>query len=114
MDVPDHDAWLAAVRGLENEPEGGARCSRCFRYALSRVAALAAEKGFDAFTTSLTISPHKRSEIICAIGRELDPARFLAVDFKKHDGFRRSTQLARERGLYRQDYCGCEFSRRTK
>ena len=111
-DSPDHDAWLAAVRGLECEPEGGARCSRCFRYSLARVQALAVEQRFDTFATSLTISPHKRSETIFAIGRELDPARFLAVDFKKRDGFRRSTQLAKECGLYRQDDCGCEFSRK--
>ena len=112
VDPPDHGAWLAAVRGLEHEPEGGTRCSRCFRYSLTRVQALAAEQGFDKFATSLTISPHKRSETIFAVGRELDPARFLAVDFKKRDGFRRSTQLAKECGLYRQDYCGCEFSRK--
>ena len=69
-------------------------------------------RGFDGFATSLTISPHKRSALIFEIGTALDPARFLAVDFKKRDGFRRSVTLAKECGLYRQDYCGCEFSRR--
>ena len=110
VDPPDHAAWLEAVKGLEEAPEGGERCLRCFRYSLARVQAIAAAQGFDAFATSLTISPHKRSAAIFAIGRELDPVRFLAVDFKKHDGFRRSTEIAKECGLYRQDYCGCEFS----
>lgn len=110
VDPPDHAAWLAAMQGVEDAPEGGARCARCFRYALTRV--MAAAQAFDAFTTSLTISPHKRTDVIFAIGRELDPVRFLAVDFKKRDGFRHSTQLARDCGLYRQNYCGCEFSRR--
>ena len=111
-DPPDHAAWLTAMQGADNEPEGGERCRRCFRYSLSRVQAIAAAQGFDVFTTSLTISPHKRSALIFAVGREIDPARFLAVDFKKHDGFRRSTELARDCGLYRQSYCGCEFSMR--
>jgi len=113
-DPPDHAAWLAAMQGLEDAPEGGARCERCFRYSLTRVQAIAAAQGFDSFTTSLTISPHKRAAIIFAIGRELDPVRFLDVDFKKHDGFRRSTAIARDCGLYRQNYCGCEFSQRKQ
>ncbi|MEI8243905.1 MAG: epoxyqueuosine reductase QueH [bacterium] len=112
VDPPDHAAWLAAMTGLEEEPEGGERCLRCFRYALARVQALAAAQGFDAFATSLTISPHKRSAAIFEIGRALDPVRFLAVDFKKRDGFRRSTEIAAACGLYRQNYCGCEFSPR--
>lgn len=110
IDPPDHEAWRQAVAGLEQAPEGGERCLRCFRYALTRVQAMAAAQGFDYFTTSLTISPHKNSTAIFAIGRELDPARFLARDFKKRDGFRRSTEIARACGLYRQSYCGCEFS----
>jgi predicted adenine nucleotide alpha hydrolase (AANH) superfamily ATPase len=112
VDPPDHAAWLSAMQGVEHEAEGGARCARCFRYALTRVQALAAAQGFEAFTTSLTISPHKRSSVIMAIGQELDPVRFLAIDFKKKDGFRRSTELAQRYGWYRQNYCGCEFSRR--
>jgi hypothetical protein len=74
------------------------------------VQAIAVSQGFDVFTTSLTISPHKQAGVIFAIGRALDPVRFLAVDFKKRDGFRRSTEIARTCGLYRQNYCGCEFS----
>jgi predicted adenine nucleotide alpha hydrolase (AANH) superfamily ATPase len=110
VDPPDHDAWRAAVQGFEDAPEGGERCLRCFQYSLARVQALAVAQGFDAFTTSLTISPHKRSAAIFEIGRRLDPGRFLAVDFKKGNGFVRSTALAKAGGLYRQDYCGCEFS----
>ena len=113
VDPPDHAAWLTAMQGVEDAPEGGERCSRCFRYSLTRVQALAAAQRFDAFTTSLTISPHKHAATIFAIGRELDPTRFLAVDFKKNNGFRRSTKIARDCGLYRQNYCGCEFSRKS-
>jgi len=113
VDPPDHAAWLEAIRGYEREPEGGDRCRRCFRYSLKRVQALAVEQGFDAFTTSLTISPHKHSATILALGREMEQDRFLALDFKKHGGFQRSATLARDCGLYRQDYCGCEFSQRS-
>lgn len=112
VDPPDHDAWRKAVLGFEDAPEGGERCLRCFRHSLARVQAIAAAQGFDVFATSLTISPHKRSAAIFEIGRSLDPARFLAVDFKKRDGFRRSAEIAKKCGLYRQDYCGCEFSLR--
>lgn len=112
VDPPDHDAWLQAMRGCETEPEGGERCQRCFRYALERVRAIAVDQGFEAFATSLTNSPHKRSAAIFELGRAIDPDRFLAVDFKKRDGFRRSAALAKACGLYRQNYCGCEFSRR--
>lgn len=114
VDPPDHAAWLEAVRGWEKDPEGGERCRLCFRYSLRRVHAIAVARGFDAFTTSLTISPHKRAETLFAIGREIDPVRFLALDFKKNDGFHRSVTIARERNLYRQNYCGCEFSWRKQ
>ena len=109
-DPPDHGAWRTEMVGLEAEPEGGARCRRCFAHALRRVRALAVAGGFDAFTTTLTVSPHKSAAVIHALGREIDPERFLPLDFKQRDGFRRSADLARECGLYRQDYCGCEFS----
>lgn len=108
-DAYDHDAWLAAVKGLEDEPERGRRCEVCFRFNLARAAAYAAAHGFDRFTTTLTISPHKDTRTIFAVGRSLGP--FLEVDLKKQDGFLKSRELTRELGLYRQDYCGCEFSR---
>ena len=106
----DHDAWLAWVAGLEQEPEQGARCLKCFEFNLSRTAAYARENDFDYFTTTLTISPHKHSATICTIGQQLGP--FLAIDFKKRDGFKKSLELSRDYDLYRQTYCGCEFSRR--
>lgn len=113
----DHEEWLREVAaGYEAEPEKGARCARCFRYNLSKAAAYAAAHGFDAFTTSLTVSPHKDSKTIFSVARSLSPAPafpvpFLPADFKKREGFKLSTRRAAELGLYRQSYCGCEFSK---
>lgn len=107
----EHDKWLAAVAGLEDEPEKGKRCLKCFEFNLARAAEFAAENGFALFTTTLTISPHKRSADIFAIGRRL--GSFLAIDFKKKDGFKHSLERSREHALYRQDYCGCEFSKHS-
>jgi hypothetical protein len=109
----DVERWREAVRGLEAEPEGGARCLVCYRLRLAETAALAQQEGFSHFTTTLSISPHKRAEAINAIGRELGARyglEFYAADFKKKDGFAHSLRLSREAGLYRQDYCGCIFS----
>ncbi|MCF7855062.1 MAG: epoxyqueuosine reductase QueH [Candidatus Pacebacteria bacterium] len=110
-DTYRHDEWLAAVSGLEKEPERGARCDACFRFNLARAATYANAHFFDLFTTTLTISPHKDSRKIFGIGHEL--GSFLEVDFKKKDGFRKSLQLSRHYELYRQSFCGCEFSRRS-
>ena len=110
-DEPDHADWLCRVAaGFEQEKERGARCGRCFRYSLARTHAAMANGGFDGFTTTLTVSPHKHTPTLFAAGRSLDAERFLAIDFKKHDGFKHSLQLAAEFGLYRQRSCGCEFS----
>ncbi len=106
-----HDDWLAAVRGLESAREGGARCRPCFAFSLKRTAARAATLGFDRFTTSLTVSPHKHTPTLFELGTAADPVRFLPVNFKLHNGFQRSVELARQLNLYRQDFCGCEFSR---
>ena len=127
-DVYDHADWLEKVaKGLEEAPEKGARCAKCFRYSLARTAAWAAAHGYEAFTTSLTVSPHKVSQMVFEAGADAAwgasakecggsaaaaPA-FLPVDFKKKNGFLRSTRRAEELGLYRQSYCGCEFSRRN-
>lgn len=106
----DHDEWFREVAaGYENEPEKGKRCERCFRYNLAKAAAFAMANGMDAFTTSLTVSPHKVSDMIFAASE--DPS-FLKVDFKKKEGFKLSVKRAKELGLYRQGYCGCEFSKR--
>ena len=109
-DEYDHATWLNEVAaGYEDEPEKGRRCERCYRYNLARTAAYAAANGFDAFTTSLTVSPHKPSAKIFAASE--DPG-FLREDFKKRDGFKLSLQRSAALGLYRQSYCGCEFSKR--
>ena len=111
-DAYDHDAWLREVAaGFEREPEKGRRCDRCFRFNLSRTAAYAAANGYDAFATSLTVSPHKPSGRIFAASE--DP-RFRREDFKKNGGFGVSVKRSAELGLYRQSYCGCEFSRKER
>lgn len=105
----DHDEWLREVAaGYEHEPEKGKRCARCFRYNLKKAADYAAAHGLDAFTTSLTVSPHKLSAMVFAASE--DP-EFLKEDFKKKDGFKVSVRRTAELGLYRQSYCGCEFSK---
>ena len=109
----DHDRWLAAVKGLEGEPEGGKRCAVCFAFRLEAAAEKAREEGAGLFSTTLTISPHKNAASVNAAGEEAGRkagVRFLAADFKKKDGFLRSCRLAKEAGMYRQEYCGCEFS----
>lgn len=111
-DEYEHEAWLAHVAGLEEEPERGRRCEKCFEFNLSRAAGYARRNGFDLFSTTLTISPHKDSETIFRIGRQA--GAFLAVDLKKRNGFKRSIELSVEHNLYRQDYCGCEFSCRGR
>ncbi len=113
----DDAAFYAAAKGLEDVPEGGERCTRCFRLRLGRTAKLAAEQGFDYFTTTLSISPLKDAQRLNAIGAELSSrfgVPYLFSDFKKKNGYRRSCELSAEYGLYRQDYCGCVFSRRER
>lgn len=106
--------FYEAVRGLENCPEGGERCFRCFDLRLRETARRAAEGGFDYFCTTLTISPlknaRKLNEIGQALAREYGVA-WLPSDFKKREGYKRSIELSRQYGLYRQDYCGCVYSR---
>lgn len=104
-----------AVRGMESIPEGGERCRACFRLRLARAAQAAAAGKYDYFTTTLSISPHKNAAWLNEIGRECAQeygVRWLPSDFKKKDGFKRSTVLSAQYGLYRQNYCGCVFSRR--
>jgi len=114
VDEPDHADWLAhAARGFEREREKGPRCDRCFHYSLSRTHDAMVKGGYDLFTTTLSVSPHKHTPTLFKIGRELDESRFLAINFKKGEGFKHSQQLAQEMGLYRQNYCGCEFSVRN-
>lgn len=107
-----HEEYLETVKGLENEPERGKRCVECIRLRLRQTAEKAKELGINKFTTSLPISPHKNFEIISKIGKELaGDLEFIAIDFKKKDGFLRTNQLSKELGIYRQNYCGCEFAK---
>lgn len=106
----DLDGWMEAVKGLDKEPEKGKRCEVCYLYRLEETARLAASRGFDCFTTTLSVSPYKSFEWLRDIGQALEKkygVRFLAEDFKKADGFKRSLELSVELDLYRQDYCGC-------
>ncbi len=106
----DHTAWREWVKGLENEPEHGKRCSKCFRFNLLLASKKAKEEGIGHFCTTLTVSRFKNSAAIFREGEDLDG--FEKIDFKKKDGFALSCRLAKEMGLYRQSYCGCEFSMR--
>ena len=111
------EKFYALTEGFEELSEGGARCARCYRLRLSETARYAAEGGYDFFCTTLSISPHKNAEWLNDIGTEEGEkhgVRYLTSDFKKRDGNKRSCQLSEEFGLYRQDFCGCEFSKKAK
>ncbi len=106
--------FLTVSRGLEEEPERGARCEKCYRLRLSAAAEYAANNGFDAFATTLTLSPLKNADLLNKIGRELaeeKKVRYLVSDFKKRGGNIRSKELCEEFSLYRQNFCGCSFSK---
>ncbi|NTW14942.1 MAG: epoxyqueuosine reductase QueH [Candidatus Moranbacteria bacterium] len=107
------DAWGEAIRGLEGEPEGGRRCPVCFRSRLFRSAEIAAERGFPVFATTLTSGRNKRDDIISPIGDAAAAkvgVRFLAEDWKKGGRQEAARKMVCERGIYRQDYCGCRYS----
>ena len=113
----DGEKYDAAVKGLEAEPEGGARCTVCFRLRLEETAKRASELGYDWFCTTLTVSPHKDAERLNQIGSTLGErygVPFLPSDFKKREGYKRSIQHSNEYELYRQDYCGCLYSKSEK
>jgi len=109
----DFELWNKEIKGLEAEKEGGKRCLKCFALRLEKTAKLAKEKGYQGFTTVLTISPHKNSEEIIRIGKALAlqyGVKFIEKNFKKNDGFKKSLELSKKYGFYRQNYCGCIFS----
>lgn len=109
------EEFYSAVKGLEHIREGGERCFACFKLRLERAARYAKENGFDFFTTTLTISPLKNAQKLNEIGEAAGVkfgVRHLPSDFKKKDGYKRSVELSKVYGLYRQDYCGCVFSKR--
>lgn len=114
IDKYDHEDFLNAVRGLENIPEGGERCFACYWLRLERAARYAASNGFDYFCSTLSISPRKSSAKLNEIGEELSEiyaVKHLPNDFKKRNGFKRSVELSEQYRLYRQNYCGCAFSK---
>lgn len=115
--VYEKERFYEMARGLEDIHEGGERCFRCYELRLRETAKLAEEKGFDYFTTTLTISPLKNAAKLNEIGERLGSeyqTAWLPSDFKKKNGYKRSTELSKEYGLYRQDYCGCVFSKRER
>lgn len=110
----DNDLYEDKIKGLEKEPERGNRCTVCFRLRLEKTAQIAIENHFDYFGTTLTVSPYKNAKLINEIGRDLEKiyqVKFLVSDFKKKNGYKRSIELSKEYGLYRQDYCGCKYSK---
>lgn len=110
----DNSEFDAIAYGLENVPEGGERCRKCYRLRLGRATAFAKENGFDYFTTTLSISPHKNAAWLNEAGEEFSKAydiKYLYSDFKKEEGYKRSCTLSKQYGLYRQSYCGCIYSK---
>lgn len=113
----DYNDFLKIAKGYENVPEGGERCFRCYRMRLESTAKLAKKQGFDYFCTTLSISPLKNSQKINEIGYEVAEKygiKWLPSDFKKKEGYKRSIELSREYQLYRQNFCGCVFSKENK
>ena len=107
--------FIKAISGLENEKEGGARCFKCYRLRMEETAKLASELNFDYFTTTLSISPYKNASKLNEIGESLEKEyniKYLYADFKKKEGYKRSIELSKIYKLYRQDYCGCIYSKR--
>lgn len=121
----NHKSWLKFVKANEysKEPEGDKRCLLCYQYRLEKVAACAKKNGFNLFASTLTISPHKNAVVINKIGLEIegkilssahdDKPKFLTANFKKKDGFKIANKISKELNIYRQNYCGCEFSVRN-
>lgn len=111
----DNNIYEETIKGLEKEKEGGSRCYKCFWLRLDKTAQIAKENNYDYFSTTLTISPYKNSTVINEIGKELETIyniTWLYSDYKKKDGYKKSIQLSKEYNLYRQNYCGCIYSKR--
>lgn len=116
--IEEYDnSFLDAVKGLENEPERGNRCTLCYELRLRKCALLAKKQGFDCFSTTLSISPYKDAKRLNMIGEKLEneiDVEYLYLDLKKNDGYKKSIELSKKYNLYRQNYCGCIFSRRKE
>lgn len=113
----DNDLYEEAIHGLEMEPERGKRCDVCFQLRLEETAKKASLEKFDYFGTTLTVSPYKNAVLINQIGKNLEEkygVSFLISDFKKKDGYKKSIELSKKYHLYRQDYCGCKYSKRER
>ncbi|RLG58102.1 MAG: recombinase [Candidatus Hydrothermarchaeota archaeon] len=111
----DVELWFERIKGFEKEKEGGERCKLCFELRLEKTAKLAKELGMPIFATTLTISPHKNAEVINSIGKKIAKKyniKFFEADFKKKNGFKKSVEESKRLNLYRQNYCGCIFSKR--
>lgn len=111
----DTNIWFNCTKGLEDEPEGKARCEICYRIRLGKAAQFAVANGIKNFTTTLSVSPHKKTEMINKVGQAMGniySLDFYEADFKKKEGFKIAAELAKEAGLYRQNYCGCIYSKR--
>ena len=109
-----HQHWLESIKGFENEPEKGKRCTKCFELRLEETAKMANKLNIECFTTTLSISPHKNSDQIFQAAQNATKqtdATFLPFNFKKKDGFKIANQIAKQENFYRQNYCGCEFSK---
>jgi predicted adenine nucleotide alpha hydrolase (AANH) superfamily ATPase len=102
--------WEDICGMYKDEPEGGKRCILCYEFRLKKTFDLLLKENYDLFTSTLTISPHKKSSIIFEIGEKIGGEKFLKIDFKKQDGFKKTIDLAKQFSLYRQNYCGCKFS----
>lgn len=110
----DPDRFIKLAEPMKDEPEGGRRCDMCFALRLSDTARMARELEFDYFTTTMSVSPHKDYSAIQKIGMSLEEStgvKYLDIDFKKRNGFGRSVELSKQYGLYRQNFCGCEYAR---
>ncbi len=113
----DEEAFEKIAKGLEREPERGKRCYACYALRLFKTAEVAAKEGYEYFATTLTLSPHKNAEWLNELGEKAGEkygVKYLYSDFKKQGGYYRSTALSKEYGLYRQDFCGCRFSKENK
>ena len=104
------DLWTDVCSDLANEPEGKKRCDLCYKLRLKEAFKVCQENNCDYFTTTLTISPHKKSDVINEIGRKIGNEKYLACDFKKENGFKKTIELANKYNFYRQNYCGCIYS----
>ena len=113
----DYDEFEKAIEGLKEEKEGGKRCFKCYELRLAKAASYAKENNFDYFTTTLSISPYKNANKLNEIGEELEKKyniKYLYADFKKNNGYKRSIELSKIYDLYRQDYCGCVYSKEER